>query len=130
MLASVVISAWFDSRSRNSAEYGTVMPVSSGGALRLARVDRQQIAARLVGRELGDVAARGFLAELHVDRCSISGPLPAPLMFRKFRNSSFLSSAVTTTRTLPSFTSVAMVNLPSSFTGRIAQRIIWLKNLS
>src|SRR5262249_40988600 len=33
-------------------------------------------------------------------------------------------------RTLPSFTSVATLNLPSSLTGRIAQRIIWLKNLS
>ena len=105
MLASVVSSAWFDSRSRNSAEYGTVMPVKQRRRVRLARVDRQQVAAGLVGRKLGHVPARRLLPELHVDRAPSPARVPAPLMFRKFRNSSFLSSAVTTTRTWPSFTS-------------------------
>ena len=43
------------------------MPVKSGGGIGLARVDGQQIAARFVGREFGDVAARRVLAELHID---------------------------------------------------------------
>ncbi len=60
----------------------------------------------------------------------MSGPTAVAVMLRKLRNSSFLSSALTTTWTCPSATSVATVNLPEPPAGRIDQRTIWPKSLS
>ena len=84
------------------------------GRLAGARHDGQEVAARLRARRTRPRSGPAPSAESPRRTAPGRAPTAVPDMSRKLRNSSSLSRAVTTTRTLPSSTSVATVNLPWS----------------